>query len=329
VKLDRVLANVPAGRAGAEAAAAEAAGLDGVWSTEAATDSLLTSMAAIRRTSRISVGTSIAVAFQRNPMSLAYAAWDLAAASQGRFQLGLGAATAEQVQDRFGMPFSHPIERMRDTVEALRAVWHAWRTGDRLAYDGRFHRHDLMTPVFTPDHHDHPIPVLLAAVGTRMLELAGEVADGVVLHPLTSPAAMRDHVLPALDRGLERSGRTRDTLTLFQPVFVVSGADADRLRAMVRAQIAWYAARPAYRPLLAAIGHDGIAEELRELREAGRWRDRGKVVSDDLYDAVTVEADPDDLAAALKEHLPHHDRVAAYFGWPDPPAPRVLAAALA
>jgi alkanesulfonate monooxygenase SsuD/methylene tetrahydromethanopterin reductase-like flavin-dependent oxidoreductase (luciferase family) len=146
VKLDRVLANVPAGRAGAEAAAAEAAGLDGVWSTEAATDSLLTSMAAIRRTSRISVGTSIAVAFQRNPMSLAYAAWDLAAASQGRFQLGLGAATAEQVQDRFGMPFSHPIERMRDTVEALRAIWHTWRTGDRLAYDGRFHRHDLMTP---------------------------------------------------------------------------------------------------------------------------------------------------------------------------------------
>ena len=320
MKLDRVLANVPAHRAASEAAAAEANGLDGVWSTEAATDSLLTSMAAIRGTSRISVGTSIAVAFQRNPMSLAYAAWDLALASQGRFQLGLGAATAAQVQDRFGMPFSHPIERMRDVIEALRAIWHTWRTGDRLDHHGRFHWHDLMSPVFSPPAHDHPIPILLAAVGNRMLELAGEVADGVVLHPLTSPVAMRDHVLPALDRGLARSGRTRQVLTLFQPVFVVSGPDADRLRATVRAQIAWYAARPAYRPLLVALGHEGITDELQSLREAGRWRDRGQVVDDELYAAVTVDAEPDDLDAALRLHLPNHDRVAAYFGWPAPRA---------
>ncbi len=307
-------------RGAADASAeAEAVGFDGLWATESVTDAFLQSLSAVMHTTDVTIGTAIAVAFARNPMTVAYNAWDLAAASDGRFLLGLGTQIQAHIERRFSMPWSQPVERMTEFIRALHAIWDAWRSGERLDFTGEFYSHTLMSPVFTPPLHDHTIPIAIAAVGPKMTEAGGEVADGLILHGMANTAYIDGVTLPALERGLARSGRTRDDVFLSCPVFMVMGDTDEQLetmRAKTRDQFAFYASTPAYRACLEAVGYGDLQPELRTLTQQGRWAEISGLVDDDLLALVAIEGTPEQMPALARERFEGRlDRVSSYFGW--------------
>lgn len=318
--IDHSLIGHTSTRAATDAAWAESAGFDGVWTTESVTDAFLQSMAVSLTTERIGVGTAIAVAFARNPMSTAYAAWDLAAASDGRFSLGLGSQIEAHITRRFSMPWSPPVDRMRDYVAAMRAIFDAWRNGTKLRYEGDTYRHTLMSPVFTPPHHDHEIPIGVAAVGPKMTELAGESCDFAILHGMIHPAYFDDVTLPALQRGLDSSGRERSAVTLSCPLFMVMGDDEEAIAASTaetKGQIAFYASTPAYRRVLDPIGYGELQPELQQLSREGKWQEMSGLIDDDLLHHLAFVGRPEDMPALVRERFDGRlDRVSSYFGWP-------------
>jgi probable F420-dependent oxidoreductase len=303
VKLDRIQP-VDGGVDPREAAAqAERAGYDGFWVTEVTHDPFVALALAATATARIDLGTSIAVAFARNPMSTAVLADDLQALSAGRLQLGLGTQVKAHVTRRFGMPWSQPARRMREYVLALRAIWDTWYSGARLSFRGEFYSHTLMTPAFTPPSHPYgPPPVLLAAVGPAMTEVAGEVADGLVAHPFTTERYVREVTLPALRRGRSGAGRDLAGFTITGLPFVVTGRTDDELAEAaraVRSRIAFYASTPAYRAVLELHGWAELGDELHGLSRRGRWAEMGERVPDEVLDAVAVVGRPAEAGAEL------------------------------
>ncbi len=188
-------------------ATAEAAGLDCLWAAETTNDPFLSMTLAAEHSSRVSLGTGVAIAFARNPMSLAYTTNQLQEYSGGRVVLGLGSQVRRHIEQRFSMPWSHPAARMREYVLALRAIWSSWNEGGPSGFEGRFYTHTLMTPVFAPRSHSFGAPrIFLAAVGPRMNEVAGEVADGVLTHGICSGRYLREVALPGGRAGTGRVG---------------------------------------------------------------------------------------------------------------------------
>src|SRR5205085_8970167 len=215
---------------------AEAAGYDGAWTAETSHDPFLACLLAAEHTERLEVGTSIAVAFARSPMTTANTAYDLQMFSKGRFILGLGSQIKPHIEKRFSMPWSHPAPRMREFIAAMRAIWRSWNDGERLAFRGDYYQHTLMTPFFAPPASEHGAPkVFLAAVGEHMSAVAGQVADGPFVHGFSTEPYLRDVTWPAVERGLVESARARDQSAMTGLVFVVTGeaeqsmASADRL----------------------------------------------------------------------------------------------------
>lgn len=293
--------------AGADAAAAEAAGYDGIWTLEGQHDPFLPLVLAAEHTERVQLGTAIAVAFARNPMLLANIGWDLQGFSGGRLILGLGSQIKPHITKRFSMPWSQPAARMRDLVLATRAIWDAWLTGGRLAYRGDFYTHTLMTPFFTPDASEldgsGPPLVFLAGVGELMIEVAGEVADGFLCHPLTTERYLREVIVPALERGRAKAGRTMDGFEIVGPNFVVTGADEQAMAAAAegtRRQIAFYASTPAYWPVLELHGWGDLGRELNRLSKRGAWVAMGDRIDDEVLGTVAVVAEPDQVAPRLQ-----------------------------
>jgi probable F420-dependent oxidoreductase len=285
------------------AVAAEAAGYDGIWSAEVAHDPFLPLVLAGEHTERIQLGTGIAVAFARNPMTLAVVANDLQAMTGGRFLLGLGSQIKPHVEKRFSMPWSHPAPRMRELILAVRAIWASWADGSRLAFRGEFYRHTLMTPMFDPgpNPHGNP-PVFLAAVGPGMTEVAGEVADGLLAHGFTTERYLREVTVPALERGLARAGRARDAFEISYPGMVVTGASDEELERSARAtrtQLAFYGSTPAYRPVLELHGWGDLQGELNTLSKRGRWEEMADLIDDDVLHTFAVVAPIDELAAGV------------------------------
>jgi len=247
-KLDNELS-----RAVPSAGAAQALGFDGVWVGETRHDPFLPLTLAAEHTT-VGLGTSAAVAFARNPMTTAYLADDLQRYSGGRFTLGLGAQLEIHIARRFAMPYSRPVARMREYVAALRAIWSAWRTGDDLDFVGDFYEHTLMTPVFSPGPTDLPAPrVHLAAVGPRLTRLAGEVADGLLVHQFSTPRYLRDVTLPALHEGVKAAGRDLADVDVVVPVMVVTGdteEEFERMKDLISAQISFHGSTPEYAEVL-------------------------------------------------------------------------------
>lgn len=291
---------------------AEKQGYDGVSVPETAHDAFVALGLAARATSRIRLQSGIAVAFARNPMSLAYQANDVTLLSDGRFDLGIGSQVKPHIERRFSMPWSRPAARMEDFVRALRAIWAAWETGDRLRYEGEFYRHSLMTEFFSPgpNPHGNP-PVMLAAVGEKMTEVAGRVTDGLLAHSLTTPSYMREVTVPALKRG-RGSAETRspggaptgdlDGFDVCLPVFAVLGADAGARAAAeagVRRQIAFYSSTPPYRPVLEHHGWGELADRLNGLSRQQAWDEMAGLITDDVLDAFAVAGTPDEVAAGM------------------------------
>ena len=271
---------------GEESAAAEAQGYDGVWVAEVARDPFLPLVTAAQRTQRVALGTSIAVAFARNPMTLATVANDLQRASHGRFVLGLGSQIEPHITKRFSMPWSHPADRMRELIEALRAIWACWNDGAPLAFEGEYYRHTLMTPFFNPGANPFGAPpVYLAAVGPRMTAVAGAVADGLFVHPFTTPRYLDEVTLPALDRALAGAGRSRADITICLPAFVVAGEDDEQLAAAAdraRRQISFYASTPAYRGVLDLHGWGDLQPQLNAMSKQGRWDEMAAAIDDEM-----------------------------------------------
>ena len=212
----------------------ESTGYDGLWVGETAHDSFLQSLQAIDGTSKVSVGTEIAIAFARTPMTLAYSGYDLAKYSQGRFILGLGSQVKAHIVRRFGMPWSEPAKRMRELILATRAIWDAWQNETPLDFRGDFYSHTLMTPFFSPPPHEFgPPPVFAGGVGAIMTEAVGEVIDGYFFHPFTTERFVREVTLPALERGRTKAGKTLDGLVIAGPAFVTCGRTEQELAAAI------------------------------------------------------------------------------------------------
>ena len=281
---------------------ADRRGYDGWFSTDSAHDPFLPIAVAARETRRIELGTAVAVAFARNPMTVAYTANDLQALTGGRFILGLGSQVEAHVTKRFSMPWSDPAPRMREFVEALLAIWEAWNTGTRLRFEGQHYRHTLMNPNFTPAPNPHGRPrVYVAGLGARMSEVAGAVADGVILHPFTTASYLRDVTWPAIEAGLASSGRSRDDFEVVLPCFLAVGDDRDlghRMR-KTASQIAFYGSTPAYRGVLDTEGRGSVHEGLHELSRNGRWSEMGALVDDDLLRSFCAVGNPDEVAEQL------------------------------
>lgn len=295
----------------------EELGFDAAFTGETAHDALFPLLLAAEHTERLELGSSIVVAFARSPMSLAIQANDLQRYSRGRFVLGLGSQVKAHIEKRFSMPWSRPAARMREFVLAMQAVWRAWNEGEKLDFRGEFYRHTLMTPFFSPPPNPFGPPrVWLAAVGDLMTEVAGEVADGMILHPFTTERYAREVTLPAIGRGLARSGRGREGFEISGGMFVVTGDTEEEMAEATRAvkkQIAFYGSTPAYRPVLELHGWGGLQDELNRLSKQGEWDAMGDVVGDDVLDAFAVVAEPDAVGEALRARWGGVlDRIALY-----------------
>jgi probable F420-dependent oxidoreductase len=292
--------------AGADAAALEAAGYSGGWTAETNHDPFLPHVAAAAATHTLELGTAIAVAFARNPMTLAHLAWDLQVASKGRFILGLGSQIKPHITKRFSMEWSHPAPRMRDMVQAIRAIWDTWLTGAPLQHRGDFYRHTLMTPFFTPpaselDGLGAP-RIFLAGVGPLMTEVAGEVCDGFICHAFTTERYLREVTVPALAKGRAAAGKTLDGFEISGPSFIVTGAtdeQMERAAAGTRQQIAFYGSTPAYRPVLELHGWGGLHDELNALSKQGEWVKMGELIDDDVLNTFAVVGTPEEIGPEL------------------------------
>ncbi len=285
---------------------AEATGYSGVWTAETAHDPFLPLLLAAEHTTDIELGTSIAVAFARNPMTLANLAWDLQSFSNGRFVLGLGSQIKPHVTKRFSMPWSHPAARMREMIQAIRAIWDCWLNGTKLEFRGEFYTHTLMTPFFTPDPADLAevgVPkIFLAGVGELMTEVAGEVCDGFLCHGFTTEKYLREVTIPALERGRAKAGETMEGFEIVGPSFVVTGnddAEIEQAAAGTRQQIAFYGSTPAYRGVLDIHGWGGLQDELNALSKQGKWVEMGELIDDDVLNTFAVVGQPEQIAAEL------------------------------
>ena len=274
-------------------------GYSGLWVAETSHDPFVQVALAARHESNVELGTSIAVAFARNPMTTAMAANDLQLATGGRFLLGLGSQIRPHVERRFSMPWSHPGPRMREYILAMRAIWACWHEGSKLDFRGEFYSHTLMTPFFNPGPSRFGAPkVFLAGVGQLMTEVAGEVADGLLVHAFTTERYLREVTLPALERGLARVGASRAEFQLSYPGFVVTGDSDEEIAhsaSFVRQQIAFYASTPAYRGVLDLHGWGHIQPELNTLSKQGKWTEMGGLVTDEMLETFAVVASPEDL----------------------------------
>ena len=284
---------------GPRARAIETLGYDGLYTAETQHDPFFPLLLAAEHTERIDLATAIAVAFPRSPTHLAHIGHDLQRFSKGRFVLGLGSQVKAHIEKRFSAQFSQPAARMREVILATRAIWRTWEEGEPLQFEGEFYRHTLMTPFFNPGPTGFGTPrVFLAAVGEKMTEVAGEVCDGMFVHGFTTEKYLRETTIPALERGLAKSGRSRSDIELSFPTFMVTGETDEEWQqadAAVREQIAFYGSTPAYRGVLETHGWGEVQDELNRLSKQGAWKEMGKVITDDILDAFAVRGSAGEL----------------------------------
>ena len=311
------------GDAAAESRRLKTIGYDGIYTLEGSWDPFYPLVMAAEHAPGLDLATGIAVAFPRNPMHLAYQAWDLQKFSNGHFYLGLGSQIKAHIEKRFGIAFDPPASRMREYIQALKAIFDCWQHGSPMDFDGRFYKHTLMTPMFDPGPNPHGIPpVLLGALGPRMTEVAGEVADGLIVHPFNSMRFLENNAMPAVLRGLEKSGRQRTDFILQINAIVITGETEEAISAAtesVKGLIGFYASTPAYRPPMEAVGYEDLQPELNALSKQGKWDALGSYIDDDFLEHFTTRGAPSEIAAKLKDKYGQYaDRLAIYAPYAAP-----------
>jgi probable F420-dependent oxidoreductase len=298
--------------------AIEQAGYDGARTAEMNHDPFLPLLLAAEHSDSLELATSIAVAFARSPMNLANIGHDLNAYSKGRFTLGLGSQIRPHITKRFSMQWGAPAAQMRELILAMRAIWANWYEGAALEFVGEYYTHTLMTPAFSPENTEFGAPrVILAAVGPKMTEVAGEVADGLIIHPFSTLAYIENVTLPAIERGLAKAGRDRESFEISYSAFVVTGRDEAEFAASKKAareRIAFYGSTPAYKGVLESIGVGELQGELNAMSKQGRWQEMGALISDDIINEFGVMGEPASIAGEmLSRYAGFTDRTSASF----------------
>jgi probable F420-dependent oxidoreductase len=283
----------------------EELGYDGIVFEETKDDPYVVMGLAAAATSRLRIGTAIAMAFPRSPTITALSAWTLQKLSRGRFTLGLGSQVKGHIERRYGMKWSPPGPWMREYVRAVRAVWDCWQNGTPLDFHGEHYNLSLMVPLFNPGPIEHPkIPVHLAAVNTYICEVAGEVADGLRPHPVCTPKYIREVMLPHVRNGAAKAGRELGGFRVAMKILIATAPDqaalAEKIRD-VRARVAFYASTPAYFAAFRAHGLDDLADELKALSKAQRWEEMPKYISDEVLHTYAVVGTYDEIADKLIE----------------------------
>jgi probable F420-dependent oxidoreductase len=318
MKFDASLLVHDLGRMPALARFADESGFDGIWTFETAHESFLPLVLAAEHSRRLSLGTSIAVAFARSPTILAHIAWDLARFSQGRFILGLGTQVKGHNERRFGVKWEKPVDKMREVILAVRAFWDSWQNQTRLNFQGEFFKLTLMTPFFSPAPHEyHRIPIFIAGVNPRMCQLGGELCDGFHVHPLHTERYLREAVLTNIEQGLAKAGRGREAIELSSSIFVIPADDsmqAAKYEAEVRRQISFYASTPPYRPVFDLEGWGDVADQLQLMAARGRWNEMPSLITEEMLDCLAVRGTWAELPdKVLKKYTGLLDRVNYYF----------------
>lgn len=291
----------------AAARAAEEAGFDGVLGFEVAHDPFIPLAFAATATSRIELGTAIAVAFPRSPMVVAHTAWDLQEQSGGRFSLGLGSQVKGHNERRFSVPWGPPVPRLREYVEALRAIWRCWEKRESLSFEGEHYRFSLMTPEFAPRPSGQPrVPVSVAAVRPAMMTMAGRVCDGVKLHGFATRKYLEEVALPALRRGLEKSGRRRESFEVSGGGFIATGADEAEVAAaveMIRYRVAFYGSTRTYHSVFEVHGWEDLGLKLHAMSKRGQWKEMAAEISDDVVRKFAAVGTYDNLKRAVEQRF--------------------------
>ncbi len=291
--------------AGTAAMRLEAEGYDGGFVFEGRHDPFLHACVMAERTERIEVMTAIAVAFARNPMTLANLGYDLQLHSKGRFILGLGSQIKPHIERRYSMPWSKPAARMREMITAIRAIWSSWQEGTKLDHRGEFYQHSLMTPFFNPGPNPHGLPpIFLAGVGPVMTRVAGEVADGYFLHPFHTREFLDQVTLPALEAGMQQGGRKREAFEFNAQAIVVSGQDDEALakaRQGAKSQVSFYGSTPAYKVVLESVGRDDLHPELNKLSKTGGWGEMADRIDDALLEQIAIVGPIDEIPGRIVE----------------------------
>jgi probable F420-dependent oxidoreductase len=280
------------------ARAAETIGIRTLWLAETQHDPFLPGALVAEHTSSLRFGTAVAISFARSPTTLAYTAWDLAQASNGRFILGLGTQVKAHIEKRFGMLWPESVvKKLREQILGIRALWLNWQTGEPLKIRGEYHRLTLMTPFFNPGPIDTPqIPIYIAGVNTGLARLAGEVSDGFIVHPFHSPRYLREVVYPAIEDGASGAGRQAGSIHRFITAFVATNrAEAE----FARQQIAFYASTPSYRGVMALHGWADVAEELSARASRKQWAEMPALIDDKILETFAVVTDPQRLPRVL------------------------------
>jgi|TARA_B110000967_G_scaffold67387_1_gene69699 probable F420-dependent oxidoreductase len=300
----------------------EAQGFDRVGTAEMNHDPFMPLLLAAEHSETIEVGTGIAVAFARSPMILANIGHDLNSYSKGRFVMGLGSQIRPHITKRFSMPWGAPAPQMKELVQAMRAIWANWYEGEPLRFEGKYYNHTLMTPAFTPEDKEYGAPkVTLAAVGPIMTEVAGEVADGLIIHPFSNEKYIREVTLPAIDRGLAKSGRSREDFEIAYTPFIVSGKDEEtfeKSKLEAKNRIAFYGSTPAYKNVLAVHGWGDMQFELNKLSKEGKWAEMGEMITDDILNVMGVMGEPSGIVAEIQSRYGDFtDRTSGGFNFVD------------
>ncbi|MBP40073.1 MAG: LLM class F420-dependent oxidoreductase [Chloroflexi bacterium] len=285
----------------------EESGYFGVSTQENRFEPFLPHAIAATSTTTLQLRTSIAIAFARSPMAAANAAWDLQAASNGRFTLGLGSQVKGHNVRRFSVPWSAPAPRLREYVQALRAIWACWQDGEKLDYQGQHYQFSLMTPNFTPPPLTCPLPaVQIAAVGPAMMKVAGEECDGVLLHGFCTKKYLTDIAVPRLERALANSGRKREDFEISGGGFIATGEDDEAVQKIfdwVRMRVGFYGSTPSYWPVFEAHGLEDLGHKLNDMSKKGQWDEMTAEVSDDVVRLFAAVGRHDEICEAIEERF--------------------------
>jgi probable F420-dependent oxidoreductase len=318
MKIDTGIATSDLRDVGRLAADAERLGYDGLWTAEAGHDPYLPVAVAATTTDHMLLGTNIAVAFPRSPLVHAQIAWDLQAASRGRFVLGLGTQVKGHNERRYSTPWLPPGPRLREMIQLIRHIWDVWQNGTKPGFRGEYYQFSLMTPFFSPGPHEWPhIPIYVAGVNPYVCRLAGELCEGLHVHPFHSVKYIRELVLPNVERGLAKSSRSRSALALSTSAFVITGAnrsEIERARAAVRQQLSFYASTRTYSAVLEAHGWGDVSPRLNEKAAKGDWTGMASLITDEMLDVYAVEGTYDQVPRLLHEKYDGLlDRIAFYL----------------
>lgn len=290
-----------------QAQKAEELGYDGIVATETKGDPFVPLILAASATSRITLATGVAIAFPRSPMTVAMTAWDLQRLSGGRFSLGLGTQVKGHIERRYSTPWAPPGPRLREYVLSLRAIWDCWQNGTPLKFEGEYYNFSLMPPDFNPGPIEHPhIPVVIGAVNQYNCRLAGEICDGIRTHPLISRKYLEDFILPNVEEGARRAGRSVESVQVYvSPLIATGRTDAEVSVAAedVRRRIAFYASTRSYRPVLEIHGWGSTVDTLHRLSVRGEWDKMPQQITDEMLETFAIVGTYDQLAGQLKKRF--------------------------